>query len=809
MKKNKEKRMFGKAWKLLLISLVCVLIFAGCANDVTDALIRKLNRVVRVYDELSSNVLGYSLEHMDEQAFVITKQNGEIFILAPTEEAHSRAWAFFDKNFERRAGIVRIKEGEQYVQNGKMIKDAVYVGETPITEYDIICDSRKSKSIGEELQYYIHQTSGDILEVKSGGKGDAAGIYLKTDKTLAAAEGKTEILDGKIMISGGSVEALSEQVYLFINTYLGWSKAGEEDAHISNVASVVRIPENVTFAEPWIEEREAIVTLWNVNYSRGAYLDPDVSLKNNIIDYSEDQIYEYVKMLKYCGFTGVQVTEMCSTWAGVGSYEACHEKIRMIADAAHSLDMKFTLWVWGSEFADCGWVDDEAAIYYDNQLYTFYNEEVVQAFEKYYSIYAELADCCDRVIGHYYDPGNVHSAEEIAYYGKMLKDKFKAVNPDINFGVSCWVDVYDKSVIVQGIGNDVTLYERGQRDDENSYYNFRTHISNLGCRLGTWAWNTCEMEIDQLAQMNFNLEIIRSVYDTARKYDDIAKPTYWSEMDSYHVLNVFSLYCAGQLLIDPDTDSETIYKNISTAAVGPEYAESFAEMLSLIQDARSGKSWDTFFWSSPNYILKSEDYPAESILERSDRVLELLDEMIEKKVESYTLPLPVSMETVLRMIQPHIVQIRDYAVFRIGLAELEAEYAAGTETKKMEKRLYEIAEPIKEYNVVIGAWGQIEARAQYEMVTDFCQRTGMEIPYYPTFHEQRKQRIVAQLSSYQRELEEPYILYDPYYQLGYAYGPEETNRLVQELVDEGIFVRHEDGGVYLRDWGEYKYHFDS
>ena len=92
-------------------------------------------------------------------------------------------------------------------------------------------------------------------------------------------------------------------------------------------------------------------------------------------------------------------------------------------------------------------------------------------------------------------------------------------------------------------------------------------------------------------------------------------------MDSYHLLNVFSLYCAGQLLINPDTESEVIYEQISTAAVGPEYAEVFEEMLRLIQDARSGESYETFFWSKPNYILKSADYPAESILERCNAIL--------------------------------------------------------------------------------------------------------------------------------------------------------------------------------------------
>ena len=84
--------------------------------------------------------------------------------------------------------------------------------------------------------------------------------------------------------------------------------------------------------------------------------------------------------------------------------------------------MKFTLWVWGSEFADCGWVDREEIYSGVNRRPSFENPAALDFFSKYYDIYAELADCCDRVIGHYYDPGNLHSAEEIAYYAKMLKN---------------------------------------------------------------------------------------------------------------------------------------------------------------------------------------------------------------------------------------------------------------------------------------------------------------------------------------------------------------------------------------------------
>ena len=111
------------------------------------------------------------------------------------------------------------------------------------------------------------------------------------------------------------------------------------------------------------------------------------------------------------------------------------------------------------------------------------------------------------------------------------------------------------------------------------------------------------------------------------------------------------------------------------------------------------------------------------------------------------------------------------------------------------------------YISVIGIWGQIEARAQREMVLAFCDKTGAEIPVYPVWDRQRKQYIYAQLVTDQKGKGEPVRAGFPYYQYGLAYG-EETERLVQEMVEEGLLVRDADGSVYLADWENYKYHFD-
>ena len=158
---------------------------------------------------------------------------------------------------------------------------------------------------------------------------------------------------------------------------------------------------------------------------------------------------------------------------------------------------------------------------------------------------------------------------------------------------------------------------------------------------------------------------------------------------------------------------------------------------------------------------------------------------------------------------PHLRQIQEFAEFRIALAELEEDYAAGANIQTLTRKLNKISDPIKPYNAVIGVWGQIEARAQSELIAQFCAETGIPVPENEVLEEQRKGYIYSQLVTFQKSnQQEPYTVVTPYYQWGVAYGVEETERLVEEMVQEGLLVRKSDGSVYLADWENYIYHFD-
>lgn len=755
--------------------------------------------------------LGFSLAALKEGGFLIARQGNGLYLLAKSQTGLSKACYYLTFRLTDGDGSLLIGQDERYLETGADMKEIYGPGSVPLSQYTVVCPPEISPA-AHELCYYLNQSCGILPAISEQADSMAAPcILLGIEPSPAGSAHSIVFADSDILIRGDNEKELETALREFANMYLGWMFAGTAREKLSAGSTPIHLPERYDAppTETWIPEREAIITLWQVNYSRGTYLNDSTSLKTNIMSFSDEQLYAYVRMLKYCGFTGIQATDMCSAWAGAGGYEFVHERLRILADAAHSLGMNFTLWVWGAEFTGYGWVDSTVTYNPAGYNHAYENPDVVSTFEKYYSIYAELADCCDRVIAHFFDPGNLYLAEDVAYFSKLLSDQFLAVNPEIDFGVSCWVDAFDKKEFINALGPDITLYEGGHHDNPGDYPPFRSFCRDAGCRLGTWAWNTCEMEIDQLAQMNFNPHILQEVYLTASQYDDIARPDYWSEMDSNHVVNVFSLYCAAQLLADPARDLEELTAEIALAAAGPEYAQDFADILRLLEDARSGESWNTYWWKSEDYLLKSADYPAEEILERSEKALLLLTEMIDRKIQTNTLPLPIELPELLHLMLPQVEQINSFAKFRIGLTEASQLLTDGASREDIQAKLEAISTPVSEYNAVTGLWGQIEARAQQELLLAFCNENGFEMPANPVFRQTCKNRIYDYFVSYQKGHSQPVLQFAPYFQYGLAYGPETTIELAEELAEEGLFSRDpETGGLYLTDWEHYKYAFN-
>ncbi len=556
---------------------------------------------------------------------------------------------------------------------------------------------------------------------------------------------------------------------------------------------------------PWICERETILCGWKPDYNRGFINNMNMNASVDHYTWSKRQIRDYVRMLKSFGFTGMQITDCCSNWRQIGGYESMHDRIKEFANCLHEEGMRVTLWVWASQFNGYSWYDDEVCYTPAPGLTAYEDPRVFACFDKYYDIYADLATYVDRLILHFFDPGSLGRYEDIFQYTRLIESKFKAKNPSIKMGIDTWgcpsdfptrlVEAGFKDYMLMELPFLPTWGEQGKRE------RFRQGVKTLGCELGVWSWYTADSEIDQTAAMFVNARVIKDVYTKVRAQGDhVMIPTYWSEMDSYHILNLFSLYCAGQLLMNPDRDPDELLHEIAHMVYGDKWGDTVERALRMIQDARSGNDWDSYWWPYPdmNY-LHSED-----IYERSAKCLEEMHEVAKDKNNYSSIPLPVTPYVAANLMLPHIEQIHIYAKFCIGLHELEEDLKAGVAKEALSEKLESIFVAVPDYNAIIGVWGQRECRFEVRLVRDFCKRAGIPVPVRHLHRWLMKKRYYEYLVSSFRQNNGSNLFIHEYYEVVRPFG-DEGDEILLELEKEGLIKLNEDGTVILLDSEAYKY----
>jgi len=190
---------------------------------------------------------------------------------------------------------------------------------------------------------------------------------------------------------------------------------------------------------PWIPQRESAICAWDPQFARGVWFNPNADKRLNTWLYSDQQIADYVEMYDWFGFSGMQLLEGCNSFYDRGSPEAFQSVLKKYAQAARANGQNVTYWVWAAQFDNYGWVDP-SVIYKARPGLTAFNDPLVRAtFEKYYNHYAEMAPYVDTLVAHYYDPGQLKRdrIDMFDYFG-LLREKFKARNPNITFSIDLW-----------------------------------------------------------------------------------------------------------------------------------------------------------------------------------------------------------------------------------------------------------------------------------------------------------------------------------------------------------------------------------
>ncbi|MBO7406230.1 MAG: hypothetical protein J6V14_01255, partial [Clostridia bacterium] len=280
------------------------------------------------------------------------------------------------------------------------------------------------------------------------------------------------------------------------------------------------------------------------------------------------------------------------------------------------------------------------------------------------------------------------------------------------------------------------------------------------------------------------------------------------EIDSYHILNFFSLYAAGHLLIDPEDDPDRLLREAARIVTGDNdvNASRLTSVLEVIRDARSGDNWGSYWWTEPGYILKNCD--SARILSRVNFAVDALNALI--AFEQGDRPvfknvLPISRLSLYRLMLPHLYQIRQYAEFSVALAALEKAAQAGADKGELQQGVDALKCDIPEYNCVTGLWGQPEARAAFERVNAFCAENGLTPPgrsaaarYY------QKRRLVDRLTVAQRGQGEQLWVEWTYYE-GDMLGTQYARALLDELCAEGVLVKNARGQYALAEWENFRF----
>ena len=571
-----------------------------------------------------------------------------------------------------------------------------------------------------------------------------------------------------------------------------------------------------TESNPWIPCREATICTWKIDYNRGYIGNMNTSLLTDFACMSNRQLSDYAEMLKTCGFTGAQVTDIVAAWRASGSWETVHDRYKVFADELHKRGMTFTLWVWAANFTGHGWVDGEVAYQNADPTQPAWRDPRVWAtFNKYYDIYADMAPYTDRVIAHFFDPGELQDMESILTFTRLLAHKFRAVNPAIKVGIDTWgcPPDYPAELVRAGM-EDIMLMELPFLPtwrQEGKRAAFREGVKALGVELGTWGWYTCDYEIDQIALMTVNNRAISHVFnETRRQGDHVMTPAYWSELDSYHLLNVFSLYAAGHLLINPEADPDALLRESARLMTGeshPEDAARLTEVLEVIRDARSGDRWETYWHAEPDYVLTHGDYAP--ILPRAEEAISHLENLVNRPEPTDGMVFPITRRALYRLMLPHLHQIRQFAALRVELEAVKAAARAGVGKDLLQEQVNALDFEIPEYNCIIGLWGQPEARIGYQLVSALCEKYGLEIP--PVSGGLRhvyKRRLVDFFRVCQRGVNQPLWVDRRFYEGGLAFGDRLGQQLMDELVAEGVLVRREDGMCCPAHWCHGRFDFN-
>lgn len=595
------------------------------------------------------------------------------------------------------------------------------------------------------------------------------------------------------------------------NTILGLKHAVQRLIIESEQRSPGLVVKPLHIAEsPWIAQREWTLCPWSPSLVRGVFSNPNADKRLNVWLYSDQQIADYVDMFDSFGFSGCQLMETVASYSVLGSADAFQDRELKFAKNIRKNGQHVTLWVWAAQFNDYGWFDKDIT-YTPKKGNTAFTDSAVRAgFEKYYNGYAKMAPYADMLITHFYDPGSLKNRADVFNYMRLLLNKFKAKNPDIKLGVDFWASASDAEYMQQLIDNGFTdatllessmphLYPPGKREALNE--EARKH--NL--KIGVWGWHTAEIETDQNPMMHVNADLLSKFYREVRDgADKIQHMSYWSEMEAYHLNNIFTMYAAGQLLWNPDRSPDEILSEIANGIWGPHNGPQILKALKLIQDTRSGPTWDTYWMWTKQFRLGTANPNAD--LQTATECIAAFEQM--KTDDSFVpkFPLPFPPATFVELMLPSLREIQQLAKSRVDIAKIREAAAKGVSKTELSNMVTSAWTPVLEYNNWIGMFGEPEAAVQEKMFNELVTDLGLQVAAPRWVRWRDANRLLQVLQNRQRNFAGPYVFKsdEAIIWRSFNWTKEKGFNRFELLLDNGCLEKAGTDTYRLADWQEFK-----
>jgi hypothetical protein len=258
-----------------------------------------------------------------------------------------------------------------------------------------------------------------------------------------------------------------------------------------------------------------------------------------------------------------------------------------------------------------------------------------------------------------------------------------------------------------------------------------------------------EYETDQVPAMHVNGHVMKEYINNIRRGPEkVYASSYWSEMEAYHLLDLYTMYQTAQLLWNPDRDPDELLHEVSDAIWGPKDGPAIFDALKLIEETRSGYTWKTFSNRSPDRQIGTA-HP-ENDARRAAESLARLSTLVPDPAYVPKLTLPVSRATLLELMLPHLEQIRRFALFRVAFTQLQQKARNGASQESLREAIAEVWQPIPEFDTWIGTYGAAEAWEQDRLLVKFSGEHGIAPPVPLWKRDRDRERTLEKILSAQR-----------------------------------------------------------